>query len=302
MKRKDQDIFPRLHRYLEIKNKFQLNELIEIEIEVISSENCIICGRDMESTENSLKLDCNHTFHIDCIELMINQNYGLEYWFVCNNHIDLTKEQQIYIKQTPKAIIIHYYFIMLSFLTFTNLRICFNHTVCKYIRISINIIIELVLLILSIIANIQLFWALTFTLLPLIFFQQLFNILLNEFNPKRITSDQFLSMKWKSDILLKTNYFIFPHSIIMIYTTLLFSLLLFALYFIILDLERTIVIIIFLSAILFKLFMDIVIDGFLLQVLIFLWMLLYDLIILLPSICYFVIFKNMQLKKLILLS
>ena len=256
----------------------------------------------MEDPNKLISLECGHKFHICCIELYITQNNRIKQCVTCHRSIDFTNKESLLYAKTPRIIKIQYYLLMAFLIIYTNAKHCFYYTdPCKNFRLFTNFLCYLLLFIMSSLANIQILWATTLPLGELLLLQQILLAILNDEYNGRISREIYRSELWRKAIVHSQVYFIVPQSLLMINTIVIIAFCSLSVYLLIFRAHIDITHVIYIAAILFKLFFDAVVEGMLIQLLFFMIMILYDLIILLPTICYYVITKTLLAQELFLL-
>ena len=288
--------------YLERKCKLQLNEIIMMtnnRAEYIISEICVLCKLPIDIENNMIRLDCNHIFHAGCLEIYLNHNSLASCCFICQGRIDLTQERIIDINSRP-IIKFHYNLVMNSFMLYYKCKMCNYHKKkYKHCTYFVNAGISVILSTVACLINIQLIWVMNSILYLLILLQQATILLHNSFSPELLSINTYLTNQGRNlhfDRLYKLVY-----NCLIITTIFIFTISLIFITLVIVNEDISIIIIIYLITLSFKLFVDIFVDGLFSQMIIFLIIIIFDLFLVVPAVIYYVVIKKLSLKRILLI-
>ena len=297
--------------YLERKCRYQLNEIkfrFCMENGEYDNSNrgiiCEVCRSYLNfQCQHNIRLDCEHIFHIGCLKIWLETNIERLECPICKYPINLSDERLIDINTRPilKA---HYTLAMYALIAYKKYKICFYHSrYFKHIPIIINLpIILIILVIITAIINEQTIWVYSSMLCILILFQQLMIKDLNYTFPVRnITLDIYTTDIWRDaqkrngSLILDLSFFMFTNMFI-------YSISVSVMYICIYeeDTNSTLGMIILLI-IGSKLIFDVVVEGVLVAICISSVMMIYDLFVVLPAIVYYVCWKGINIKQVILM-
>ena len=285
--------------YLERKCKLQLNEIIMMtnnRAEYIISEICVLCKLPIDIENNMIRLDCNHIFHAGCLEIYLNHIDSR--CLICEAYIDLTQERSIDINSRP-IIKFHYYLAMYSLLCY-NCRMNNHHTkIYKSCPFFINIGILVILIIVAGLSNIQFIWIMISTLFMLILLQQNTISNINSYYPDQLRINTYLTNQWID--LPHHRLFILDHSCLILLTIFIFIIFLISITLVISNEDIRITIIFYLTTLTFKLLTDMFDEGLIIQMIIFLIIIIFDLFLVVPAVIYYVVIKKLNLRRILLM-
>ena len=295
--------------YLERKCKLQLNEIIIMtnnRAEYIISEICVLCKLPIDIEYNMIRLDCNHIFHAGCLEIYLNHNALVSSCFICGIYIDLTQERRIDINSRP-IIKFHYYLVMYSLLLY-KCRMNNHHTkIYNSYPFFINFGILFVLITEAGLISIQFIWVMNSTLFMLILLQQITISIINSYYPEQLRINTYLTNQWID--LPHHRLFILEHSCLILLTIFIFIISIISFISITLvilneDFSITTTTIYCLYALLtlsIKLLTDMFVEGLIIQMIIFLIIIIFDLFLVVPAVIYYVAIKKLNLRRILLM-